>query len=260
MPNIQPTNEDLQPELEAGLDLHQNPLEELRDEARRGVGKERRQIVMLILIVGGFMTLAHYTPLSSWLQNAQEWKRMLRDYGLLSHAAFMLLTALAVMGGVPRLTLCGTAGLLFGFVEGTLVSLIGSTLGSYGMFVMVRRGFRQSVASQTAGRPWLQRLLKKPSLMKVFWVRQLALPGVVLNAVLAVSEIRHRLFLAGTFLGYVPLNVAASLVGSGIGKENLQQTIIQLMAALAVINGVMWLVWHQISARKARRIEDSEEM
>ena len=101
------------------------------------------------------------------------------------------------------------------------------------------------MAAQAEKRPWLGKMLKKPSLLKVFWVRQLVLPGVVLNAVLGVAETRHRIFLAGTFLGYSPLNVAATLVGSAPGKESLSETVMQLMAALAVINVVVCLLWRR---------------
>jgi uncharacterized membrane protein YdjX (TVP38/TMEM64 family) len=218
---------------------------ELGEEAKRGLGKERRQILMLVVVVAGFMALAHFTPMRAWLENTQEWKRHVQELGWLSRAAFLAVTALAVMLGVPRLTLCGTAGLLFGFAEGFVISLAGSTIGSYGTFLAVRRGFRRSVAEQAQRRPWLARLLEKPSMLKVFWVRQLALPGVVLNAILGVADIRHRIFLGGTLVGYIPLNVAATLVGSGLGKDSLTQTAVQLMAALTVINVVMWLVWRR---------------
>ena len=226
-------------------------LEELGEEAARGVGKERRQIVLLVAVVAAFMALAHFTPLKAWLENAQEWKRAVQALGWRGSLGFLGFTALLVALGVPRLSLCGTAGLLFGFAEGLAVSLIGSTLGSYGTFVAVRRGFRRSVTMQAARRPWLARLLKKPSLLKVFWVRQLALPGVVLNAIFGVSEIRHRIFLGGTLLGYIPLNAAATLVGSGLGKASLEQTVLQLMAALAIINLVMWWVWRRFKRRPA---------
>jgi uncharacterized membrane protein YdjX (TVP38/TMEM64 family) len=226
-------------------------LSALGEEASRSLGKERRQIFLLVLLVATFMSVAHFTPLSSWLDNAQEWKRSIREFGWAGHLGFFLVTALAVMFGVPRLTLCGTAGLLFGFTEGVLLSLFGSALGSYGTFLMVRRGFRKSVARHASARPWLSKLLEKPSLLKVFWVRQLALPGLVLNAIFGLTTIRHRIFLGGTLLGYIPLNLAATLVGSGLGKESLKQTAFQLLAALAVINIVMWLVWRRFKQPSA---------
>jgi uncharacterized membrane protein YdjX (TVP38/TMEM64 family) len=220
-------------------------MEVLGEEAQKGLGRERRQIGLLVLVVGAVMLVAHFTPMRAWLENAQEWKRYVKEFGWMSRALFLGGTALAVLMGLPRLPLCGVAGLLFGFAEGLVLSLVGSTLGSYGAFLGVRHGFRKGVTVQAEKRPWLAKMLRKPSLLKVFWVRQLVLPGVVLNAVLGVADTRHRVFLGGTFLGYIPLNVAATLVGSAPGKASLSATVMQLMAALAVINVVVWVLWRR---------------
>jgi uncharacterized membrane protein YdjX (TVP38/TMEM64 family) len=233
-----------QPPAEPDLDPAEgSSLDSLQQEAAQGLGKERRQILMLVLLVGAFMLAAHFTPLRAWIENAREWKQQLRGYGPLAPILFFLLTAGAVMLGIPRLTLAATGGLLFGFTEGFILSLTGSTLGSYGTFLLIRKGFKKAVSPQVNSRPWIARLLRRPSLLKVFWVRQLALPGLVLNAALGLADIRHRIFLGGTLLGYIPLNLAATLVGSGLGKQDLQQTMVQLLAAIAVINLIAWLIW-----------------
>jgi hypothetical protein len=79
-------------------------------------------------------------------------------------------------------------------------------------------GFGARRKSRAEKWPWLKKLLKKPSIMRVFWVRQLMVPGLVLNVLLGMTPVRHSRFLLGTALGYLPLNVAFSLVGSGLGK------------------------------------------
>lgn len=67
--------------------------------------------------------------------------------------------------------------------------------------------------------PWLRPLLAAPSLMRVILIRQLMVPGVVLNVLFGMTTVRHRIFLIGTLVGYVPLNIAFTLVGSGLGRE-----------------------------------------
>ena len=220
-------------------------LNALGAEAAEGVNRERKLIFLLVLAAAAFIALAQFTPLRAWLANTQEWKRFIQDFGWQSRVAFLGLTTLSVMLGVPRLALAASAGLLFGFAEGAAVSLLGSLLGSYGLFIAVRKGFRRRVAEQANRRPWLAALLRRPSLTNVFWIRQLPLPGAALNALLALSAIRHRTFLAGTLLGYIPLNLAATLAGSGLGKSSLTTAAVQLMAALAVINVALWLVWRR---------------
>lgn len=225
---------------------------EVEQETSRALGKETRQVLTAVLIVAAFMALAHFTPMKAWITNVQTWKGFVREFGWMAHAVFMLVTAGAVMMGVPRLAFCSAAGLIFGFGEGLLLSLVGSTLGSYGAFILSRHGFRRAAESRAEKWPWLKKMLKKPSVMRVFWARQLMVPGIVLNVLIGMTPVRHSRFLLGTALGYLPLNIAFSLVGSGLGKESITTTMTQLLAAMAVINVAAWLVFRFI---KKQRLE-----
>lgn len=223
---------------------------EVEQETSRALGKETRQVLTAVLIVAAFMALAHFTPMKAWITNVQSWKGFVREFGWMAHAVFMLVTAGAVMMGVPRLAFCSAAGLIFGFGEGLLLSLVGSTLGSYGAFILSRHGFRRAAESRAEKWPWLKKMLKKPSVMRVFWARQLMVPGIVLNVLIGMTPVRHSRFLLGTALGYLPLNIAFSLVGSGLGKESITTTMTQLLAAMAVINVAAWLVFRFIKKQR----------
>lgn len=223
---------------------------EVEQETSRALNKETRQVVMAVLAVGAFMAVAHFTPLKAWITNVQAWKSLVRDFGWGAHGVFLSACATCVMLGVPRLPLCAAAGLIFGFGQGLALSLLGSTLGSYGAFVLSRHGFRRAAESRAQKWPWLKKLLKKPSIMRVFWVRQLMVPGLVLNVLLGMTPVRHSRFFLGTMLGYMPLNVAFSLVGSGLGKGELAHTLAQLLAAMAVINVAAWLVYRMMKKQQ----------
>lgn len=223
---------------------------EVEQETSRALGKETHQVLTAVLIVAAFMALAHFTPMKAWITNVQSWKGFVREFGWMAHAVFMLVTAGAVMMGVPRLAFCSAAGLIFGFGEGLLLSLVGSTLGSYGAFILSRHGFRRAAESRAEKWPWLKKMLKKPSVMRVFWARQLMVPGIVLNVLIGMTPVRHSRFLLGTALGYLPLNIAFSLVGSGLGKESITTTMTQLLAAMAVINLAAWLVFRFIKKQR----------
>lgn len=212
-------------------------------ETGKSMQRENRRILVMVAVIAAFMVLAQFTPLKAWITNVQVWKGFVDDLGWMAHGVYIGVCALGVMIGLPRLPLCAAAGLIFGFAEGVLVSLSGSVLGSYGAFVMTRAGARRAVLSRASRWPWLQEMLENPSLLRVFWVRQMMLPGLVLNVLLGVSGVGHTTFLMGTSLGYLPLNIAFTLVGSGLGKGSLAQSLTQLLGALAVVNVVGWLVW-----------------
>lgn len=225
---------------------------EVEQETSRALGKETRQVLAVVLVVAAFMVLAHFTPMKAWITNVQSWKGFVREFGWMAHAVFMFVTAGAVMMGVPRLAFCSAAGLIFGFGEGLLLSLMGSTLGSYGAFILSRHGFRRAAEARAEKWPWLKKMLKKPSVIRVFWARQLMVPGIVLNVLIGMTPVSHSRFLLGTALGYLPLNIAFSLVGSGLGKESITTTMTQLLAAMAVINVAAWLVFRYMRSARLK--------
>lgn len=224
---------------------------EAEQETSRALNKETRQVLLAVLLVAGFMALAHFTPLKAWITEVDAWKKFVREFGWMAHGVFVIACAAVVMMGVPRLPMCAAAGLIFGFGEGLILSLFGSTMGSYGAFVLSRHGFRRAAESRAEKWPWLKKLLRKPSIMRVFWVRQLMVPGLVLNVLLGMTPVRHSRFLLGTGLGYLPLNIAFSLVGSGLGKGSLATTLAQLLAAMAVINIAAWLVYRVMKKQRS---------
>jgi len=224
---------------------------EAEQETSRALNKETRQVLLAVLLVAAFMALAHFTPLKAWITEVDAWKKLVREFGWMAHGVFVIACAAVVMMGVPRLPMCAAAGLIFGFGEGLILSLFGSTMGSYGAFVLSRHGFRRAAESRAEKWPWLKKLLKKPSVMRVFWVRQLMVPGLVLNVLLGMTPVRHSRFLFGTGLGYLPLNIAFSLVGSGLGKGSLATTLAQLLAAMAVINIAAWLVYRVMKKQRS---------
>lgn len=218
---------------------------QLLEEAGRSWRKENRRIIAMVIGVAVFMLIAHQTPLRAWITNIQVWKQYIREAGWAAHVGFGAACACAVAVGVPRLPLCAAAGLLFGFAEGVLLSLVGTLAGSYGAFVIARVSGRSAVQSRADALPWLKALLERPSVARVFWIRQLMVPGVLLNVTLGVSDVGHRAYLLGTTLGYLPLNAAFSLVGSGLGKGGIAQVIAQMSAAAAMVNIIGWLVWRR---------------
>ncbi len=223
----------------------------LAAETGRSRTKDNRRVLTLVIVVGAFMILAHFTPLKAWITNVQEWKSFVDELGWVAHLSFLLACAGGVMVGLPRLPLCAGAGFIFGFVQGLTLSLLGSALGSYGAFVMARAGARHAVLSKLERWPWAKQMMERPTWLRVFWVRQMMLPGLVLNVLLGVTEVAHTTFLFGTVMGYLPLNVAFSLVGSGLGKGSLAQSLTQLLGALAVVNIVGWLVWTKTRMKQA---------
>ncbi len=208
--------------------------------------RESYRLLIGAVIVAGLVLVLHFTPLKQWLAEAQQFKARIDDYGWKAHAVFILGSIVGIALGLPRLVLCGLGGMLFGFVEGLLVSQFAGVLGSYGAFLITRLWApREWVRRKLSKSEKLRGLLAHPSVMSIFIARQMPVPGIVPNVLLGVLPTRHRTFLLGTFIGYLPSNIPVALAGSSMGKETLSTAILQVsisMVALGVFSAlIIWL-------------------
>lgn len=216
---------------------------ELEQKAAKALAAEKKKLLGLAVGVIIFMVIAHYSPLRPWLMNVQSWKTYVREWGWMAHLSFVLASALAVAVGIPRLPLCGMAGLAFGFSKGLLVSWTGTALGAYLAFLLTRLGFSNLKGVHLTRYAGLKKLLEAPRVMGVFWARQLMVPGIVTNVLLGISKVTQKHFIIGTLIGYLPLNISVTLVGSGIGKSSLTESMTQIILSIGLINFAAWLLW-----------------
>ena len=209
---------------------------------------ESRRMWIFALVVLAAVLILHFTPLREWIDDVQAFKQQIAAYGWKAYVAFGLASIAVISIGVPRLLLCGTSGVLFGFVAGVAVSLVSGVLGSYGAFLLARWGSGAWAERKLAGaNANLRRLLTSPTIGNIFIVRQLPFPGLVTNLALGLLPIRHSTFLIGTALGLLPSTLIVTLAGSSLGKESLAKAIGQVslsMAGLGVLSiAVVW--FHQ---------------
>lgn len=209
---------------------------------------------MLLLVAGAVACAAvlHLTPLGRSLRDLQAMKERLRAAGFLSAVAFTGLTAALVAAGFPRLFASALGGMLFGFALGLPLSVSGALLGSYGTFLFARWAGREWVARRFPEKGALRSLLETPSVAGVFWVRQLPVAGFIINIGLGLTAVRHRTFLLGSALGFLPLAAVVTLVGSGLAKASPVHSAVQIGTAGAAALVLALGLWRSIQKMEAR--------
>ena len=217
---------------------------ELELEAAESAGKSERKLLVMALVVAAIVALLHFTPLKQYVMNVQHWKAALHRYGYGASLLFGLASAALIAVGVPRLLFGGIAGILFGFWEGLAAAQFCALLGSYATFVFARWGGREWVAKRIERNRHLRDLLRNPSVFSVFLARQLPIAGIFPNLVFALSRVRHRAFLLGSFLGFLPSSVMVVLIGSGLGKDSLSHSMTMIGLAMFGLGTVTTIVWH----------------
>jgi uncharacterized membrane protein YdjX (TVP38/TMEM64 family) len=174
-------------------------------------------ILALLLISSPFILTL---PLKEWVDHSEALRASFGTLGLWAPAAFILLTTLGTAFGLPRLVFCMVAGWLFGFAYGFLWSQLGSLFGAYGLFLLARSSQPERLLrkypklrhiSTPVGTGWLSVLL----------VRQLPLAGLYNDILLGWSPVTHRDFWIGSFIGFLPLGITASLLGAGTIEADL---------------------------------------
>ena len=207
--------------------------------------KETRRLWLLAGLALAVVLALHFSPLKAWLDDIRALKAQVGTYGWKAHGFFVVGSIIAIAIGIPRLALCGLAGVLFGFIEGMSVAMVSGVMGSYGAFLLARWGGRGWAERRLAGASErLRAVLAQPSIASIFIARQLPVPGIVPNVLLGILPTRHRTFLLGTFLGYLPSNAIVALAGSSLGKESLEKAIAQVSLSMAGLGAFsLLLVW-----------------
>lgn len=202
-----------------------------------------RKVLVLALVFAAAMTFMHFTHVAEYAQDVQRIKAIIRDGGAGTWMLCVLAGAVLVALGVPRLALCGVAGFLFGFVRGLLIMQVATLLAAYITFLLVRWTGAHWAARRLERYRIAALLLHGHSPWSVFLVRQLPIHGVALNVLLGASNVSHMDFLIGSFLGFLPYALVATLVGSGIGKESRVIAWLQLgVAAVIAVVAIGWVV------------------
>ena len=134
--------------------------------------------------------------------------------------AYTALYALVVGASLPAGGLLSVAGgLLFGALAGTLLAVIGASLGAVLLFLLARGTLGRLLA--TRARPLLERI--RPALERdAFWgLLALRLIPVVPfwlgNLAPALLGIRLLPFAAATILGIIPATAVLASLGAGLG-------------------------------------------
>ncbi|NIL63587.1 TVP38/TMEM64 family protein [Salinispora arenicola] len=150
---------------------------------------------------------------------------------------------------VPGVLLTAAAGALFGVVGGSVVVLVGATVGAVASFLLGRLLGRPAVERLVGGRlQRLDRFLARRGLVAVIGLRLVPLvPFALLNYGSGVTAVRLRDYALGSAIGMIPGIVAYTAVGGSLTDPTSPQFLLAVagLAALTLTGAA--------AARRARR-------
>lgn len=191
----------------------------------------------LIFCLGTVLYLAQGLSTKYWLLD--QLHRLLERHPTWAIGIFVGVGALSIGIGVPRASLALIAGVTFGFWLGIVLAEVASLIGAFSTFIVIKwcRKTFQPPQKITELLPPINRHIRCHGFSTVLILRQVPLPGWVINAVLGLSAISIADFVAGSCLGFLPQNLIFVLYGSGLRRDFW--TYIGLASSLFIVCSVI---------------------
>ena len=203
------------------------------------------------------LSVAAGVPMVRFASQPEKFRDWIASHGVWGALAFVgMVMAQILIAVIPGEPFEIAAGYAFGAWEGTLLYLLAASLGSMGVFFLVRRFGRPLVELLFPPEKlrWL-RFLKTSPKRELLFLLVFTLPGTpkdLLCYFAGLTDIRIPVWLVICSLGRIPSVITSTLGGDALGERNYTFAVIVFAASLAVSAGGLWL-FHRLCARRERK-------
>lgn len=165
------------------------------------------------------------------------------DLGLWGPVVYVLGYAVLTVLFFPGSVITVVGGVVFGSVQGTILTVIGASLGAIAAFLIARRIGRSSVEALAGDR--VQKVddwLTERGLVAALYVRLLPiLPFNALNYIAGVTGMRLRDYVIGTVVGIIPGTFAFSSLGGNLDDLTSPQFLGSVALIVVLLVSGPWL-------------------
>ncbi len=187
-----------------------------------------------VLFVAGLLALLIYFGAYEQVLRLLMW---FESQGAWAPLFFILIMAAVVVLVLPGVLFTTGAGFVFGVVEGTIIVVLGTTLGAGLAFLIARHLFGPRARSFVMARAKLQVVSDEltPHGWKIVLLTRLIpfFPGKISNYFFGLTPFSLTGFVGGSLLGFIPYSVHNVYLGSiaaditTLGARNLDRTPLQ---------------------------------
>jgi len=214
------------------------------------------KIALLVVFVTACLVLAHVPAVRNAMTGLWPVNEDTAQQGWGAGFAFAGAMAVLVAVGVPRLALWSLAGVTFGLGRGILFAEMGTLVGSYITFCFVRWAGREAILRKWPALERYGQRLGRGGWAAVLLARFAPIGGVVVNATLALSPVRHLEFLLASAAGFLPEGVPATLLGAGgrkLGQGMVTRSIAYVLGGLLLLGAGTYLLMRYRRRRSGLR-------
>ena len=220
-------------------------------------------IVVTALLVMGTLCWAIGKPMVQLASQPEEFRLWVDRSGAWSRVAFVGMIIFQVFAAViPGEVFEIAGGYAFGALEGTLLCVLATGLGSVLVFCLVRR-FGIRLVELFYPREKLQSLRFLHSSPKrdalLFFIY--AMPGTpkdMIGYFAGLTDISFKRWLLIAFVGRFPSVLTSTIGGNALGLQNYSMAIVVFLVTMA-ISGLGVLIYKGITVLQAKRIKAKDE-
>lgn len=193
-------------------------------------------------------------PMIHFVSDPQQFRDWVDGSGLWGRIAFVLMTVFqVVIAFVPGEPFEIGAGYAFGAVEGTILCVIGITLGSLLVFALVRKfGIKLVEVFFTFEKIKSAKFLQNQKKLEILTYLMFLLPGTpkdLLTYILGLTKIKNRRFVIIASIARLPSVVTSTIGGSLLGTQKyIFATVV--FAITLVVSIIGWLLYNYINNKR----------
>jgi uncharacterized membrane protein YdjX (TVP38/TMEM64 family) len=208
----------------------------------------RLRLAALVLAVAAVFVVVLLTVGHS----SDEIRRTVSGLGTWGAVVFVALAAGLALALFPYPLVAAASGLLFGTAAGTVLSVVGGTLGAVLAFLIARYAAGDAVRELAGERlEPLQEAVARRGFVAVLYAR--ILPGVprdVVNYAFGLTRVRLRDFTLATLIGIAPRAYAYTALGGSLSDLGRPQALVAVaVLVLMGVGGVLLMVRQRRSSR-----------
>jgi uncharacterized membrane protein YdjX (TVP38/TMEM64 family) len=170
---------------------------------------------LIVIALAAIVIFFRVLPVAEWLNAFRAW---VSGLGFAGYVLYALVYAACVVLFIPASILTLGAGATFGVIKGTIVVVIGATLGATGAFIVARTIARKRVEAMAAKDKRfraLDRAISNEGAKIVLLVRlAVVFPFTYSNYVFGLTGVRLLPYALATFVGIIPATIAFVYIGA----------------------------------------------
>lgn len=185
-------------------------------------------------------------PMVRLAEDPAQFQAMVDSYGVWGRLVFLAMVVLqVVVAFIPGEPIELVAGYVFGFVEGSILTLLGFIIGSWMVFALVRRfGVKLVEVFFSSDKIREFAFLKNPTKTKVIAFLLMSIPGTpkdFLSYFAGLTPLTLKQWLVIVAVGRIPSLITSTATGAAAGQENYILSAVMLgVTCLITLGGIIY--------------------